>query len=389
MKVGILTLPLVNNYGGILQSYALKKVLNDNGIETVLIDYKNNPMSTFEALKRRTKNKLKELLYSNTNKQIAPIDSMIEEVSVNAKSFIDAELSPKTEAIYSFNELVKTNQLVDGYIVGSDQVWRPDYTPNIRRYFLDFVDDYNIKVSYAASFGKDAFSVDEDTYNYCIQKLKSFNGISVREDTAKKILKDQFNVDSEHVLDPTMLLEESDYKYLVNKYSPSSNVKESKLFCYILDRNELSNKLISFVSNSLNIKPFEVKPKSIDVNYEKSKQDYVYPHLTIWLKAFIDSEFIIVDSFHGCVFSIIFNKKFIAIGNVSRGLARFYSLLKLFGLESRLILSHSEITDKLIKSEIEWDDVNKKLSKLRRQSLIFLLTAVCDNRISKSIRPIY
>jgi hypothetical protein len=372
MKIGILTLPLTNNYGGILQCYALKKVLNDNGLETVLIDYKNNPMSTVETIKRIIKNKLKGFFFSNSNKQIAFIDSSIKEVSVNAQTFIDVELSPKTKEIYTFDELFQTNRLVDGYIVGSDQVWRSDYTPNIKRYFLDFVEDSKLKISYAASFGKDSFNVDEDTYDYCIEQLKTFNSVSVREDSAKDILSNRFNVDSEHVLDPTMLLDANDYKELVNKYLPASKENESNIFCYILDRNELSNKLISFVSNTLNIKPFEVKPKNMDVNFEKSKKDYIFPHITLWLKAFIESEFIIIDSFHGCVFSIIFNKKFIAIGNVSRGLSRFNSLLSMFNLEGRMILNETDISKKLIHDEINWPLVNKLLKENKMKSKAFL-----------------
>jgi len=91
-----------------------------------------------------------------------------------------------------------------------------------------------------------------------------------------------------------------------------------------------------------------------------------------WLKSFIDAEYVVTDSFHGCVFSIIFNKPFIAIGNKDRGMARFNSLLKMFNLEDRLISSADELADKLLLSKINWASINYKIIKERKKSNDFL-----------------
>jgi len=106
--------------------------------------------------------------------------------------------------------------------------------------------------------------------------------------------------------------------------------------------------------------------------FHKNPERFVLPPVTQWLQSFMDAKFIVTDSFHGCVFSIIFNKPFIAIGNEGRGLTRFISLLKVFKLENRLMLKSSELTDTLIFSDINWDQVNEIIKLEQARSTEFL-----------------
>ena len=109
----------------------------------------------------------------------------------------------------------------------------------------------------------------------------------------------------------------------------------------------------------------------------KDINDCVFPPVEEWIKGFIDAEFVITDSFHGTVFSILFNKPFIAIANKRRGLARFESLLKLFGLSERLVLNYSIIQlEKMISQEIEWDNVNRILKDEQNKALNFSVTSL-------------
>ena len=103
-------------------------------------------------------------------------------------------------------------------------------------------------------------------------------------------------------------------------------------------------------------------------------EDCVFPTVTSWIKAYIDAEMVITDSFHGCVFSIIFNKPFWVIGNRSRGMARFNSLLEMFGLENRLITPDNLPSD--FKAPINWDEVNQKRKHLQKYSMDFLTNAL-------------
>ena len=112
----------------------------------------------------------------------------------------------------------------------------------------------------------------------------------------------------------------------------------------------------------------DVGPKHID--------DCIMPSVEQWLDGFNKAKFVVTDSFHGCVFSIIFRKPFIAIGNASRGMARFESLLRMFKLENRLILSEDNLTEELLNSEIDYDAVHEILTKERKKAVKFLEDAI-------------
>jgi exopolysaccharide biosynthesis predicted pyruvyltransferase EpsI len=103
----------------------------------------------------------------------------------------------------------------------------------------------------------------------------------------------------------------------------------------------------------------------------KQIDDCVYPPVTQWLRAFMDAEFVVCDSFHGAVFSIIFNKPFLIIGNKKRGLTRFYSLLKLYGLEDRIITDNEDNLS-VINKIIDWESVNSILNSMRKKSYTYL-----------------
>ena len=107
--------------------------------------------------------------------------------------------------------------------------------------------------------------------------------------------------------------------------------------------------------------------------YNTFAYDVNAPSVHQWLRGFYDADFILTDSFHGCVFSIIFNKPFVVIGNENRGLSRFISLLSLFGLEDRMI-KHSNCMDvnKVLMNKIDWEDVNGRLESLKMTSFLFL-----------------
>ncbi len=101
--------------------------------------------------------------------------------------------------------------------------------------------------------------------------------------------------------------------------------------------------------------------------------DFVFPNPAAWLRGFQDAKFVVTDSFHGTVFSILHNIPFIAIGNVDRGLSRFQSLLKMFALEDRLITDINSVNiDNFVSREIEWGRVNERLESERGKAMEFL-----------------
>ena len=198
--------------------------------------------------------------------------------------------------------------------------------------------------------------------------------ITVREDTGVALCKDYLGVEAGHVLDPTLLLSKDDYIRLVDM----DRIPQCKgnLFYYILDPTSFKDKFIKDLSKKKNLTPFTVLPKFQAENRKQSDikqhiEDCMYPPVTTWLRSFMDAEMIVVDSFHGMVFSIIFNKPFFVVGNEKRGMSRFTSLLKMFDLQSRLVDEHNY--EKLnVDLPIDWDFINLLKDKHVKNSLALL-----------------
>ncbi len=263
---------------------------------------------------------------------------------------------------------IKKNKF-DAIIVGSDQIWRPKYFfSRIENAYLDFAKKWNIKrISYAASFGAEEWEYDENQTINCTALLKKFDAISVRESSAKVMCENKFGVEALHVLDPTMLLTKENYIELFKEACTQQS--KGNLFCYILDKKKETNIITDCIAKNKGLKPFFVNSRYEEPN--APLEERIQKPVEKWLRAFYDAEFVITDSFHACVFSIIFNKPFIVYGNRERGMARFESLLKLFELEERLVSSLSEV-NKVLQMPIDWEKVNSIYKQMKEKSLSFL-----------------
>lgn len=347
MKIGILTQPLHNNYGGLLQNFALQQVLKGMGHDVETIDHSFDiKTSWLRRILYRIKAKLLYILFPNKYNPIIYVPNA-KEVSIiraNTNYFIDKYIVHTNQlcSIKDFDNIAQSNKY-DVYVVGSDQCWRPIYNGSfLSEMFLRFaVNQTNVKrIAYAASFGTDKweFSLEENVQ--CAALAKKFDLITVREASGVDLCKKYLDAEAKQVLDPTMLLDKRDYIKLVENEGESQC--PGNLFYYILDPSKEKRSLIEDVATKNGLKSFTVMPKYQEENRTKDDiknriNDCVFPSVTSWLRAFMDAKMIIVDSFHGAVFSIIFNKPFWIIGNSERGNARFDSLLELFGLKERMI----------------------------------------------------
>lgn len=368
MKLGILTQPLKDNYGGLLQAYALKTSLERLGHKIEII----NRLRDTVSLNYRLKQAIRDVI--GRVPKFKPTENQQDLISQNTRYFVQKYIKDISAPIYTSVGLKAIADEYDGFVVGSDQCWRPRYSPQISNYFLDFVDDPDtICISYAASFGVDTWEFTAKQTASCKTNIHKFKAISVREKDGIKLCEKYLGVTAVHVLDPTMLLKRDDYQFLIDNENEKSS--DEKLLHYVLDKNSEKEELINYVADSLGYKIFSAhqkckpNPKTI-INIE----DCIYPKVTTWLNAFNQAEFVITDSFHGTVFSLLFNKPFLVIANESRGKSRFESLLQLVGLEGRLI-SKIEMFDKesvRCLPEIDWDSVNMIIEKERERSLNFL-----------------
>ena len=373
MRIGILTLPLHTNYGGILQAYALQTVLERMGHEVEVFDKPDqihrplwrNSMTFAKRLALRAIGKSVSLNYQKEHN----IRERTKRKYVNV--FIQQHI--KRRELKSYDAISSADY--DAIVVGSDQVWRQKFMPkmNVKIPFLLFAEGWNIKrIAYAASFGTDVWEYTVENTNAAKHAIQRFDAVSIREHSGVTLCKDYLDYhDAEQVLDPTLLLDRIDYEHIIEE-SDSTHKINGSLMCYVLDYTNEKRQYISECAKVLDMIPFETNSK-----YEvkgASLEEIVQPPVEQWLRSFRDSSYVITDSFHACVFSILFHKQFIVIGNQSRGLARFHSLLSLFGLEDRMVTENLDVS--LCDRPIDWDRVDTKLKKLREYSKCFLEKAL-------------
>ena len=380
MKIGILTQPLYCNYGGLIQCYALQQTLQNMGHEAIVLQREWNRRYTFKgACIYYIRHIVKMLIGRRGSWHYYVAQEKRDYIAQNTYKFIEKHIVPRSKHCYTTDELkqeVERLQL-DAIIVGSDQVWRPYYSPCQPNYFLDFLPaDSKIKrISYAASFGGDNWSFSPRQTIQCRELLKRFNAVSVREKSAIKLCKEHFGVDAIQVLDPTMLLEQDDYRTVVGVLKTKRG--KGNLFCYVLDKSVEKLNIIKTVAKRTNKKPFESMPELPDTIYNLygDIDRCIFPPLENWLSSFVEADMVITDSFHGTVFSIIFNKPFWVIGNEGRGMARFQSLLSMYGLEDRLITVKS-LQNIDFDVTIQWNRVNEERKMLQMESKKFLIKAL-------------
>lgn len=378
MKIGILTQPLLRNYGGILQCYALCEVLKGLGHEVCVLDRHH-----YTPFLRKVLRSVKRILLYSLGKEkkenilsIWMTAGQKRKISRHTSEFIARNI-PHTRPLMGTKALRQAaeSEHIDTYVVGSDQVWRPVFSPCITNYFVDFDRRDNIvRIAYAASFGVDTWEYSREEQRTCAGYAKKFDAISVREDSGVTLCHDYLGVTAEHVLDPTMLLRREQYEKLVaDRNIP---VSAGNLLTYILDPSPEKSEIVDSISRKLGLTPFSVMPsREADcMNCAMYPEECTSPAVEQWLRGFIDARYVVVDSFHGCVFSILFNKPFIAIANSSRGEARFTSLLKTFDLTDRLIHGTRELTDSLLSDPVDWELCDGILQSERKKALLFLRT---------------
>lgn len=368
MRIGILSLVLHSNYGGILQSYALQTVLERMGHEVIV----------FNRRPGRKKVKWVQVLKRFRHKLLGERIVVFSEAKLNREAPIVNKNIWNFRAKYihefyikSFEEIKELD--IDCIVVGSDQVWRPKYfkeqwNENVANAFLSFTKGWNIKrVAYAASFGSETWEYSERETTEIQQAISLFDAVGVREYEGISLLKKHLSASASYVVDPTFLLTVNDYTDIVNS-SPTPKSPGNLLF-YILDSSDVKTELLDFVSTQKGLIPFSLNRDALVLTMPIEKR--IKPGISTWLRGFMDAVFVVTDSFHACVFSLIFNKPFVVVGNKDRGMARFHSLLLSFNQEFRLVNNKQEYIERhdIIHRS---PNVNEIIVKERRRALKYL-----------------
>lgn len=357
MKINILTQPLYCNYGGILQNYALQQVLKEMGHEPLTINVPvkrpHRPVNWKDYVKtvlnfgKRVSGKYHEPFLNPRT-----LSRKEFELSVTQSHFIERHIN-KVDENAPFTSDVCQKYPAEAWVVGSDQIWRPWCSFHIENCFFDFIEDSNVrKIAYAASFGTDRWEIDKETTERLKPLIKRFNGVSVREKAGINLCETNLDHDAILALDPTLLLEAKDYLRLLSSptYSKSLHLAE-----YVLDMNKFKHKQIKK----------ECKLYKLELNKIGRMHKDRFDSVESWIDGIANASRVITDSFHGTVFSIIFDKPVKILTNDVRGNARLDSLIHTLGLTTR--------ADGYYRLS---DDSKNKLADYRKKSLDFLYNAL-------------
>ena len=360
-KVGVITHWWAkDNYGQKLQAYALQIVLRNLGYDPFLIRYITDGghqecserMCAFYSLKAYVKYRIKQvlLLFDKDRKK-------------RMQEFIRTQLSV-SHKLYTRYSIFKFPPEADFYITGSDQVWNKlDGS-----YFLDFVKNGNPRISYAASFGGRNYTAQEA--EYVKSWLKKFSSISVREKEGL-ILCDRLGIlNSELVPDPTLLLEEKEYK---NFFTGSVNHRSPYLFLYLLEHEcDFDAQQVYDFAKKHNLEVVYVISQGEQDSFPKA-----YPTVPQWLELLSNARYVVTNSFHGMVFSLIFERNFISVplsGKAGKMNDRQRTLLT----HTNLVHRFTNDCDMLL-GDISFIEVKGTLEKLRKEGLNFLENSLEDS----------
>lgn len=352
-KIGILTFHFSNhNFGAVLQVFASFNILQQLGYNPTVINLLPNERPTIiQTLK-------------------CFIKSLITRSYVFEK-FIKKNIR-LTRKLYSDDNLRNLNSLFDAYYVGSDQVWRVSMSKErILQYFLDFAAADKIKIAYAASFGISTWEGDLDLTSRIKPLLKRFTAIAVREKDGVDICRNVFNVEASQVLDPTLILDVTYYLKIMKKN------KKFKKYDYIgyhlIQDKEAKGLILKRAFEQTNIKVINLFGASKDF---MGKHYLKYNSVPSWLYGIKNASYLITDSFHCVIFSILFKKEFICIPNKKGGLSRIENLLKTLNLLDRYCISEDIDFHYYFSTPIDYSKVYSKLERLKNDSYEFLKIAL-------------
>lgn len=373
MKIGIVTFWFADNFGALLQNKATQEILKKYNYEAITIKFKpnykkrKNILFIIQRVINKILNlsalKIKNLMYRNKIKEMNSLKSK------KFKEFRENNIIYSSE-IKNINEIDKIAQC-SLYICGSDQIWNPGSLSSEAAkdfYFLNFCNNKK-KIAYAPSIA--VKNIPKKMRIFYENELAKFDFLSTRESRGVEIIKELTGKDAKLVLDPTLLLEGKEWRII------SKDIKRKKyIFAYFLGMTEEANLSMKKFAKKNNLEIILIKydHEKIYLDFEKKDAIGVDEFL-----GYIDSaDYIFTDSFHGVVFSILFNKKFYVFNRSEKLMnnmsSRILNILTCLDLKERFI--EKNINKSLEIKEIDYKKVEEKLKKLREGSLEYLLNAI-------------
>lgn len=330
-KIAIITIYDKNNYGNRLQNYAVQEILKKRG---------------FNVETLRNINIVNDINYLEYG-----LSSSIK----RRKCFddFDKNINLSKDIIYHHNVPKDLDKMYDYFIIGSDQIWNYDFKDRFTSFVFAPFTDKNKRISLSASFGTD-YIPKENIEQY--KELNNLKAISVREDAGKEIVRQITNrEDVEVLIDPTMMLKPEEW-YKVMKI-PENYIPKKYILKYFLGNvSKEQKKEIERIADKYNCDIVDVMDKNSFYNIGPSEILYLLKN----------TFFVITDSFHSCVFSVLFNKPFVVFERKNSSInmhSRINTFLSKFNLDNRIV--ENKIDDYLLK--VDYTDAYVILEKEKQR----------------------
>ena len=369
MKTETITFHAPNNNGSFLQAYALQKILiNKLNVENEIIDFRSdNQISQYSVF--RKPNNIGDIVRNMISLvHFKDLKRRYERFEIIRNKYLYLSKRCKTAS-----EVCEISNNYDKLICGSDQIWNTDARDYSDAYFL--TESKKPKISYAASFGSHIEDIDK---NRIKDNIKSFEHISVRESAGKKLINEIApNIDTELVCDPTLLLEKSKYDELISKRI----IDHPYIFLYTISYSDDVLSAAQKLSEKMQLPVYAAFTGYSCIKCLKYGVKLVYDAGPAeFLNLIENAQYTCSNSFHGIVFSIIFEKSFCRLISLDEaGLPvlddRIDSLLNQLGLDER-IMSVDSISSQAMKKPIDYNFVNKKINEIREKGITFLENSI-------------
>ncbi len=383
MKIGVITIEQVGNYGAELQCYATQKVLQNIGCDAEIIDYcyykdyryKDSKMSEpfvpmtfkeriFYVLKYRIVNRFVDKVLLLFNSNIARRNSRF--------AAFHAENTKMSRKYMSMPELYEASMDYDIFVTGSDQVWNPGAQSSIEPYFLTFAPDSARKISFAASFG--VSEIEPNLRERYKEYLSRFDFISVREKNACDMVKQLVGKDAECVLDPTLLLTKDEWMKVARQYD---SVPEHYVLVYTLFESPAIFSLAKKVAKEKGISVLRITKRAYFVSHIEGISNISDAGPAEFVSIIAGADYVVTDSFHGTAFSINFGIPFSTIvSSKNNNNSRMESLLKVVGLSGRMVYEEKEVSSLIYNDNIDFKEIENHIKKARVTSMNFFNKAL-------------
>ncbi|MEH6305213.1 polysaccharide pyruvyl transferase family protein [Olivibacter sp. CPCC 100613] len=377
MRIGIMTFwESQDNYGQQLQAFALQTFLRQLGHDAFLIKYhRHGSVPPRKTLLQRIVqfNPIKSAKARIAHSKLRKFSAFEQAHPRHFNSFKDNRLVFGDRLYTSLDELMTFPPKADAYICGSDQIWNNTFSVSCEPYLLGFGDLKTKRIAYAASFGQKVLSAD--TLRLFRRYLPKFDAVSVREKSGLTLCKKIGYTNAIWVPDPTLLFDKSHWTSLLKNDKEFDRKKNTQLFLYTLGNSKINHReqIIHYLKNK----------EAVDTLHVSANRDMsgdYFPRVEEWVHAISQSDYLVTNSFHGAVFSILFNKNFIVLPNtgVATGMnERVLSLLEKLNLTEHLLWQFDpQRIDFLLQKKIPWAKINADIASWREDARQFLKSAL-------------